>query len=261
MRIDFQTYRLQHHTCWKCEAPSLAPRIHERETTSVEGSTSPASRRPGFSGMMSSMKAGGLLVLFASCIAACGDLAPDVSTMQSDGSTDASRCASDESLCAGSCVDEQTDSNNCGGCGKTCGGSVSLCANGACTKPSLSCAQGGAGLADCGAGHESCCASLEVASGTYYRTYDLAITPGGQFVVTLAPNGGPTGEADPATLSGFRLDKYLVTVGRFRQFVNARNGGTGYMPPAGSGKHAYLNGGNGLVDSATAGAYEKGWIL
>jgi hypothetical protein len=26
--------------------------------------------------------------------------------------------------------------------------------------------------------------------------------------------GGPTGEADPATVSDFRLDKYLVTVGR-----------------------------------------------
>ena len=35
----------------------------------------------------------------------------------------------------------------------------------------------------------------------------------------VAADGGPTGEADPASVSGFRLDKYLVTVGRFRQYV------------------------------------------
>jgi formylglycine-generating enzyme required for sulfatase activity len=67
------------------------------------------------------------------------------------------------------------------------------------------------------------------------------------------------GEADPATVSGFRMDKYLVTVGRFRQFVNAWNGGVGYLPPAGSGKHAYLNNGNGL--NATGGGYEPGWAV
>jgi formylglycine-generating enzyme required for sulfatase activity len=73
--------------------------------------------------------------------------------------------------------------------------------------------------------------------------------------------GGPTGEADPATVSGFRLDKYLVTVGRFRQFVNAIHGG--WLPPAGAGKHTHLNGGLGLVDvgaSPDAGTvYESGW--
>ncbi|HXN32468.1 MAG TPA: formylglycine-generating enzyme family protein, partial [Polyangiaceae bacterium] len=58
-----------------------------------------------------------------------------------------------------------------------------------------------------------------------------------------------------ATVSGFRLDKYLVTVGRFRQFVAAWNGG--YAPPAGSGKHAHLNAGSGLT--ATDGGYEPGW--
>jgi formylglycine-generating enzyme required for sulfatase activity len=58
-------------------------------------------------------------------------------------------------------------------------------------------------------------------------------------------------------VSGFRLDKYLVTVGRFRKFVTAWNGGSGYLPPAGSGKHAHLNGGNGL--NATGGGYEPGW--
>ncbi len=108
-----------------------------------------------------------------------------------------------------------------------------------------SCQTTGAGLTHCGASSESCCASLVVAGGTYYRTYTNA-------------GGGPTNESDPASISTFRLDKYLVTVGRFRQFVTAWNGGAGWLPPAGSGKHAGLNGGNGL--NATAGGYEPGWV-
>jgi len=69
--------------------------------------------------------------------------------------------------------------------------------------------------------------------------------------------GGATGTSDPATVSSFRLDKYLVTVGRFRQFVNAWNEGAGYTPAAGSGKHTHLNGGAGL--NATQGGFEPGW--
>ena len=86
-----------------------------------------------------------------------------------------------------------------------------------------SCQAGGAGLTNCGANGESCCTSLEVPGGTYYRTY-------------TNDGGGPIGEADPATVSGFRLDKYLVTVGRFRQFVAAWNGG--WLPSAGTGKQS-----------------------
>jgi formylglycine-generating enzyme len=107
-----------------------------------------------------------------------------------------------------------------------------------------SCGVSGAGLTDCGPDAESCCASLEVPAGTFYRTYKNAA-------------GVLTGEADPATVTGFRLDKYLVTVGRFRQFVAAWNGGMGWVPQAGSGKHTHLNGGKGL--SVTGGGYEPGW--
>ena len=57
-------------------------------------------------------------------------------------------------------------------------------------------------------------------------------------------------------MSGFRLDKYLVTVGRFRQFVAAS--AAGWVPTAGSGKHAHLNGGQGLANSDGTG-YEPGW--
>ena len=104
---------------------------------------------------------------------------------------------------------------------------------------------------NCGAGgSDDCCASLEVPGGTFYRTYTY-------------DGGGPSGEADPATVSSFRLDKYDVTVGRFRQFVKAvlhPDGGVGWMPAAGSGKHTHVNAGNGLVNSAAGGiVYETGW--
>jgi formylglycine-generating enzyme required for sulfatase activity len=83
---------------------------------------------------------------------------------------------------------------------------------------------------------------LDVASGTYFRSYTAA---------------KPTSYADAATISAFRLDKYLVTVGRFRQFVNAWN--AGYRPAQGAGKHSHLNAGQGLQNSAAAGGYEPGW--
>jgi formylglycine-generating enzyme required for sulfatase activity len=109
-----------------------------------------------------------------------------------------------------------------------------------------SCAVAGDGRTNCGAGSESCCASLTVTGGTYNRTYTNT-------------GAGPTAEADPATVSTFRLDKYEVTVGRFRQFVAAWNGGAGWTPPAGSGKHTHLNSGKGLA--ATALGFEAGWQI
>jgi formylglycine-generating enzyme required for sulfatase activity len=97
-----------------------------------------------------------------------------------------------------------------------------------------------------GGGTESCCTSLEVPGGKYDRTY--------------TNNGaGPTDEADPATVRGFRLDTYLVTVGRFRQYVNYLTGGSGSLPANGSGKHTHLNDQNGLATSGGTPAYETGW--
>jgi sulfatase modifying factor 1 len=121
----------------------------------------------------------------------------------------------------------------------TCGGA------GVCGAPP-SCKTAGAGRTNCGASSESCCTSEEVGGGTYFRTYTNS-------------GAGPTGEADPATVSGFRLDKYDVTVGRYRQFVSAWTGG--YTPPAGSGKHAHLNGGQGLANASSVGTYEPGWLV
>lgn len=109
-----------------------------------------------------------------------------------------------------------------------------------------SCAPGGPGMNTCGPnGTESCCTSLPVGAGTFSRTYTNS-------------GSGATGEADPATVSAFRLDKYEVTVGRLRQFVNYLAAG-GALPDAGSGKHSHLNAGKGLVDGNKPGSYETGW--
>jgi formylglycine-generating enzyme required for sulfatase activity len=55
------------------------------------------------------------------------------------------------------------------------------------------------------------------------------------------------------------MDKYLVTVGRFRQYVNYVTGTGGASPANGSGIHTHLNGGLGLANSGSAGTYETGW--
>ena len=156
------------------------------------------------------------------------------------------------------------------------------CNRGACTVPSNeggipdppSCFLGGPGVGNCGpggSGNETCCSSDEVPGGTFYRTY------------TSSGDGGQN-EADPATLSGFRLDRYLVTVARFRRFAaqvvtdaGAPDGGgatTGWMPGPGDGRHAYLNNALGLdvpgdagvaaqVDGGDGGTvlavHEQGW--
>lgn len=106
-----------------------------------------------------------------------------------------------------------------------------------------SCRLLGPGLSDCGASAEDCCASTDIPSGSYYRTYSNDGT-------------GPTGEADLASISAFRLDKYEVTVGRFRQFAKALK--TGWIPTDGSGKHTHLNHGLGLSNSGSGG-FEPGW--
>jgi formylglycine-generating enzyme required for sulfatase activity len=106
-----------------------------------------------------------------------------------------------------------------------------------------SCAVAGDGRDNCGpSGTESCCTSLLVtgiATASFSRSYDAVA--GGSF----------TDPQYKAQVGDFRLDKYEITVGRFRQYVAAVIGG--WKPPGGSGKHAHLPGG-GL----NAGA-EPGW--
>ncbi len=132
------------------------------------------------------------------------------------------------------------DASAHGGSGTPVG---SACGESSGTSPP-SCSGGDPGQQGCGACNESCCATFDVIGGTYYRTYQNDGT-------------GPTGEADLATISNLSFDRYLVTVGRFRQFVAAWN--AGYTPPIGGGKHSHLNGGQGLAAAGSPGMYEPGW--
>ena len=89
-------------------------------------------------------------------------------------------------------------------------------------------------LATCGAnGDTNCCASSVVPGNAmgdeyypqaFYRSYDVAT------------DGMFTNMGYPATVSDVRLDTYLVTVGRFRAFVNAQ---------AGNGRRPIRRGGAG----------------
>jgi formylglycine-generating enzyme required for sulfatase activity len=102
------------------------------------------------------------------------------------------------------------------------------------------CRPSGDGLTNCGDGGESCCTSPLVTGGTFSRSYDAV------------------GLLDPqytATVADFRLDKYEITVGRFRKFVDGVVGG--WTPRAGSGKHAHVHGGLGL--RSNDGGAETGW--
>jgi len=115
-----------------------------------------------------------------------------------------------------------------------------------------SCQSPGPGRTDCGADQENCCTSVTIPGGSFYRSYGTTIQ--GQLL------GGTRG--DPATVSPYRLDKYLVTVGRFRQFVAAfsgQNGGAKWKPDEGKGKHTHLYSGRGLQDSGSPGLFEPGW--
>ena len=149
-------------------------------------------------------------------------------------------------------------SGSSGGSSSGSSGSSSVDGSGSSSGTSpRSCQMSTLGTTNCGASSESCCTSLEVTPMA--GTLPFGLTTNGSYYRTYANSGsGPTGEADLAVVSGFRLDKYLVTVGRFRQFVSAWSGGSGWTPPAGSGKHTHLNGGSGL--SATGGGYEPGWV-
>ena len=75
--------------------------------------------------------------------------------------------------------------------------------------------------------NEDCCKSLRVHGGTFKRGYD-----GVDFLDA----------GYPATVSDFYLDKYEVTVGRFRAFVNAGLGTQAHPPAEGAGAHPWIAG-------------------
>jgi len=76
-------------------------------------------------------------------------------------------------------------------------------------------------------GDEDCCRSLPVPGGTFLRGYD-----GVSYTSTSLP----------ATVSGFHADRFEVTVGRFRRFVESGWATQQAPPAAGVGAHPSLAG-------------------
>ncbi|MFH0900445.1 MAG: SUMF1/EgtB/PvdO family nonheme iron enzyme [Pseudomonadota bacterium] len=113
---------------------------------------------------------------------------------------------------------------NCGSCmsPETCGGSgkPNVCGETGGSFPSC------AGLAStCGPTKTGdCCETLFVPSGTYNRSNHPDY---------------------PATVSGFMLDRFEITVGRFRKFVEAGMGTQANPPVAGAGAHPLIIEGSG----------------
>ena len=82
--------------------------------------------------------------------------------------------------------------------------------------------------ATCGkSGNDNCCKSLLTPGGTYYRSYDGV---------------DHLDQSFPATVSDFYLDKYEVTVGRLRAFVDAGMGTRKTPPAERAGAHPNLPG-------------------
>jgi len=82
---------------------------------------------------------------------------------------------------------------------------------------------------DCGStANDNCCSSLPVPGGAFARSYDVAadaMYPDATYI---------------ASVGDFALDKYKVTVGRFRAFVQAAQGTQANPPQAGAGAHPLL---------------------
>jgi formylglycine-generating enzyme len=118
-------------------------------------------------------------------------------------------------------VDECATPSACGEheiCDNTPGSFTCACGPGFVGEPGACEQMSCAGLAvTCGTSADSCCTSLEVTGGSF----DL---------------GDPAASA--ATIATFKLDKYEVTVGRFRKFVEAYSG----PPAAGAGAHPLIAG-------------------
>jgi len=96
--------------------------------------------------------------------------------------------------------------------------------------------------ATCGpSADEDCCSTATpIPGGAFYRSHDVA------------SDGMYPSASYPATVSPFRLDRFEVTVGRFRKFVEASMGTRANPPPAGAGART-LNGAEGQ------GGWDAGW--
>jgi formylglycine-generating enzyme len=138
-------------------------------------------------------------------------------------------CTCPVAKCGSSCVDTQMDTANCGGCGNACVAGE-FCMAGVCEKPSCK-----AGLQCNG---ESCCKSLPVPGGTF--PMGRSETGSDAYPDAFWQNDQPEHDV---TVSSYELDKYEVTVGRMRTFVEAYDTwrAAGH-PQLGEGAHPLIGG-------------------
>jgi len=117
--------------------------------------------------------------------------------------------------------------------------------DGAVSPPSLfgpSCRGTGPGVSTCGSATDSCCTSMEVTGGSFFLSYD-----------GISTNGAS--KSFSATVSDVSLDRYEVTVARFRAFVAAAV--EGWHPAAGSGKHTELT--QGGLNQGQEPGWDAAW--
>lgn len=124
-------------------------------------------------------------------------------------------CKAGDKRCSGE-TPEGCDDKGQWQSGAACSAETELCVAGACAALPPSCVKL---PRTCGLkGDESCCASAAVPGGTFNRSNDPSA---------------------PATVSDFRLDRFEITVGRFRKFVEAYPGS---RPMEGAGAHPKIAG-------------------
>lgn len=123
-------------------------------------------------------------------------------------------CAPPKKQCAGN-LPQLCDAAGHWQDGVECTAETPLCVAGVCIAPP-SCA----GMpSTCGpGGNESCCSSPSLPKGAYNRSNDPAY---------------------PATVSEFRLDRFKITVGRFRKFLESYPAN---KPKLGAGEHPHIAG-------------------
>ncbi|WP_437660673.1 formylglycine-generating enzyme family protein [Sorangium sp. So ce1182] len=130
------------------------------------------------------------------------------------GGTGSGQCTPGDAQCSDNQV-QRCDDRGQWDAPAPCPAETPVCSSGVCTTPP-SCD----GLpAACGPGNnETCCATAMVPGGTYDRSNNPEF---------------------PATVSDFLLDRFEVTVGRFRKFVDAYPGS---QPAANAGAHPSIQG-------------------
>ena len=135
-----------------------------------------------------------------------GNIAGSAGTSGASGGS--TQCQSGLAVCAGACINTQTDPKNCGGCGVACG-STQQCVNGACSCSALgatfiacgaACVDDATDEANCGACAKTCAAGTSCQAAMCACDAPLAACPSGCVnEQSDAMNCGMCGNACPAT--------------------------------------------------------------